>query len=67
MKKILLVIVYWLIALLIMFPVCYLAECVSPWFWMLIIIAAPLLFVVTVIFSTISDEMEEKRKRIKED
>ena len=67
MKKILLVIVYWIIALLIMFPVCYLAECVSPWFWMLIIIAAPLLFVVTVIFSTISDEMEEKRKKIKED
>ena len=67
MKKILLVLIYWLIALLIMFPVCYLSECVSPWFWMLIIIAAPLLFVVTVIFSTISDEMEEKRKRIKED
>lgn len=65
-KNLLLTLAYWIIALLIMYPVCYLAECVSPWFWMLIIIAAPLLFVVTVIFSGISDELEEKRKRIKE-
>ena len=63
--NILLVLAYWVIALGIMYPVCYLAECVSPWFWMLIIIAAPLLLVVTVIFSAISDEMAEKRKSLK--
>jgi len=61
-KNILLAIAYWIIALLIMFPVCYLAEVVSPWFWMLMIVTAPLLFIVTVLFTSISDELEEKRK-----
>ncbi|MBP3799971.1 MAG: hypothetical protein ILA19_03205 [Bacilli bacterium] len=61
-KNLLLVLIYWLIALLIMFPVCYLAEVVSPWFWMLMIVTAPLLFIISVIFSGIADELEEKRK-----
>lgn len=65
--NILLVLTYWVIALAIMSPVVYLAEYVSPWFWMLMLVAAPLLFVVTVIFSAISDEIEEKRKKIKEE
>ena len=61
-KNLLLALIYWLIALLIMFPVCYLAEVVSPWFWMLMIVTAPLLLIVTIIFSSLSDELEEKRK-----
>lgn len=68
MKKILsilLVLTYWVIALAIMTPVVYLAEYVSSWFWMLMLVAAPLLFVVTVVFCAISEEMEEREIRIK--
>lgn len=65
--NILLVLTYWVVALAIMTPVVYLAEYVSSWFWMLMIVAAPLLFVVTVIFEGISEELEEKRKKIKEE
>ena len=61
-KNLLLALSYWIIALAIMYPVCYLAEVVSPWFWMLMIVTAPLLLIVTIIFSSLSDELEEKRK-----
>jgi len=67
LKTILLVLTYWIIALAIMTPVVYLAECVSSWFWMLMLVAAPLLFVVTVVFCAISEEMEEKRKILKKE
>lgn len=59
-KNILLALSYWIIALAITVPVVYLAECISPWFWMLMIITIPVLLVLTIIFSEISHKIEEE-------
>ncbi len=58
-KTILLVLADWIISLSILTPVCYLSTAVSSWFWMLMIIAIPVVFIINVIFMAISEEKEE--------